>query len=615
MKNAKKIGLHHTSLAAALLMIYGGQAQAVEFETEGGWQGNWNTTASVGSSWRTKDADPGLYSAKDGARIPGLAAGTGGTNTDSGTLNWGKGDRFSTPIKVVSDVSLKKGDMGMFVRGKAWYDDALINGNVRVGNGDQGHTAGTPLSDSSQPAMNKFTNVVLLDAYVYNTFDVGNKPVQVRAGNQVINWGESLFIQGLNQTNPIDIAALRKPGTEIKEALLPVWSLSANLGLGDGASLEGFYQAKWASHNIDSCGGYWSPVEWAITTSPGSGCSAVATTAGLTATNSQLQAGGAYVPLSAGKDGKDSGQFGLAWRFPVKSLDSEVGLYAMQINSRAPFISGQKNVANAPPNPRPGLPAYAAAFGGKYDTAFWEYPDNIKVYGASISTNIAGWSVGGELSHTPEQPVQINGNDLLNGVLAGVGPLAAAKSATPGTTIQGYDLIKKTQLQVNTIKVLPSMLGAAQGMFVAEAAMQWNQLPDNGRRYGRAFIFGLGAGPNMPVSPCVAGTALTNPQQDGCKNDGYVTPVSSGLRLKASLDYPGFVGGYTFTPSLFVAKDIKGYSSDSQFIQGRQILTYGARFDYQKKYAFDFNYTTFGNAAYDPFRDRDFISATFSATF
>jgi hypothetical protein len=53
-----------------------------------------------------------------------------------------------------------------------------------------------PLSDSGFEPLQKFSGIALLDAYAYNTYDINGKPLQVRFGNQVINWGESLFIQG-----------------------------------------------------------------------------------------------------------------------------------------------------------------------------------------------------------------------------------------------------------------------------------------------------------------------------------------------------------------------------------------------------------------------------------
>lgn len=615
------------SLATTILLAYGSQAGAFEFETEGGWRGSFNNTLSVGASWRTEAPSARLYSNADGIRAGYGPGGTGGSNTDSGNLNWDKGDRFATPLKLLSELSLRKGDMGAFLRAKAWYDQALNDESVRAGNGDQGHTPHARLSDASQPALNRYDGVALLDAYVFDTFHVADRPLQLRAGRQVVNWGESLFIQGINQLNPIDIPALTKPGTEVKEALLPVWSLYGNLGLGGGASLEAFYQLKWEQTILDSCGGYWSPVEWALSTSRGSGCEAATTTLGGDNNAAQFMAGN-YMPLSKGKDGSDSGQWGLAFRMPVEAIDSELGAYAMRINSRVPIVSGRTGTSliGTPLQAATGLispiPALAP-LGLKSASAFWEYPDGINIYGLSLSTNIAGWSVGAEFSHTPNQPVQINGNDLLQGLLTGIGPMGAkGVSATlrgPGTYFSGYERVEKSQFQVNTIKVLPGMLGASQGVLVAEAGMQWNSLPDNGRRYGRGFIFGFASDASVPFggSTCTNPVgALANPQQDGCRDDGFVTKFAWGYRLKASLDYPGLIAGFTVTPSVFWGHDVSGHSSDVQFIEDRQVLSLGVKFDYQKRYALELGYTTFGNAAkFDAFRDHDYFSASVSATF
>ncbi len=54
------------------------------------------------------------------------------------------------------------------------------------------------------------------------SFDIGDMPLDVRVGRQVVNWGEATFIQGINVLNPIDVSAFRRPGAEIKEGLLPV---------------------------------------------------------------------------------------------------------------------------------------------------------------------------------------------------------------------------------------------------------------------------------------------------------------------------------------------------------------------------------------------------------
>lgn len=617
VSNFPRLGI----LAASVLAAVSGPAQAFEFDTDSGWRGSFNNTVSVGASWRVESPDNELYSRVNGLRV-GKSDGLGGSNTDSGNLNWDKGDRFSTLAKVVSELSVRRDEMGAFVRAKAWYDQALNDEKVKAGNGDNEFETNSRLSDKSQPNLNKFKGIELLDAYVYDTFELGQNPLQLRAGKQVVNWGESLFIQGLNQLNPLDVPSLRKPGTEIKEAFLPVWSLYGNLGIGDGMSVEGFYQFKWDPTIIDQCGGYWGPVEWALSTKAGSGCRAIATTFGQSNFTSTHGAG-TYLPLSEGKDGKDEGQWGMAFRMPVDALDAEMGLYAMSINSRVPIISARTGSWGAVPvgnpartllNPIAAHEAAAGALGVKSASAFWEYPDNINIYGASLATNVAGWSVGLELSHTPNQPVQINGNDMLNGLLAGVGPVGGRfVGAGDLQVVHGYDRVAKTQFQVNTIKILPSMLGATQGILIAEAGFQWNDL-DSATRYGRAFIYGFGS--SGALDTCAAGP-LNNPQPDGCQDDGYMTRFSWGYRVKAQLDYPGAFGGpFTLTPSVFLGHDVAGHSSDSQFIEGRIALGLGLKVDYQKKYTMEVGYTTYANdAAYDPFRDRDYVSVSFSAAF
>ena len=653
-----------TALASAILLAFSGNALAFEFSTEDGIKGSWNNTVSLGANWRTTTPLSYLYSRPNGQRI-GLNDGSGGTDTDAGNLNYRKGDIVSAPLQILSDLAISKGDLGAFVRVKAWYDAAMENKSRPFGNADNGYAQGVPLADNSQPDMLKYSGIALLDAYVYNTFDVGT-PLQVRLGNQVVNWGESLFIQGINQFNPLNLPVLRKPGTEVKEAFLPVWSIDANIALGGGASLEAFYQFKWAQTLIDSCGGYYSPIENSFATNAkgGTSCAGVATVAypgaGRLSTPAMVTAG-IYAPLAEGKEGKDTGQYGLALRLPIEPIDSEMGLYGMKINSRTPFISAQSGTWNGFPaglplplgalrsatqlNPmvvnQAGGQAFAAASpvaralgagGITTATAIWEYPDNINIYGVTLSTNIAGWSVGAEYGYTNNQPVQINGVDMLNGLIGGVGPVgqkaAVAAQGGLGSKVQGYDLFNKNQLAVNTVKILPSMLGASQGLFTAEIAGQLStntndQAVSQQIRYGRAFIYGfaessgLSSGLGLPGSLCGSTVAGYNPNSMGCKNDGFVTKTAWGYRLKGSLDYPGaFDTSFTLTPSLFWAHDVNGYSVDSQFIKDRMVLGVGLRADYQKKFAIDIGYTMFGNKAnYDPFADRDYFSVALSSTF
>lgn len=672
-------------LALAVSAVFAGHAGiagAANWRFDNGTQLIWNTSISLGANWRAQDPHRDLYSRADG-QLLGLTNGRGGSNTDSATLNYERGDRFSTPLKLVTDLEIRKGDFGVLLRAKAWYDQALEDERLRYGhqnndyNGGRGglnsrnplqpfNPCGTTqnglpycapgewpnakLSDKGFEDLQKFSGAYLLDAYAYGSFAVGESDLQLRLGRQVVNWGESVFVQGVNQINPIDVTALRRPGTEVKEVLLPVLMAYANWGFNFG-SIEAFYQFAWDNSPIDSCGMYWGPAEGLISAKT-AGCLSTASIGGQS--NPVAQATGFSFSALPGREASDSGQFGLALRFPVDRLDTEFGLYAMNVHSKTPVISARMGTRPSTPvmgpaslpfpiyNPAAngglggwfsavvaGAPTYrflspadfhrtlAAAGGTAITTAggFWEYPEDIQVYGLSAATTLAGWSVATELSYQKDVPVQINGNDLLQAALLGAGPYGAEGRAAvalgQGTELPGYDLFDKTQFQINTVKTFNRVLGSQSMLLVGEIGMQSNDVPDfkkaDNLRYGRGFIYGTAPHPTYPA---------TNPQPDGRKNDGFVTDFAWGYRVRARLNYDGLAGGaMSVSPSIVWNHDVEGVAMDGQFLEDRQTLGLGLNFTFVKKYTMDLGYTWFADSAYNPLMDRDYYSVSFGVTF
>lgn len=134
------------AVIGTVLACYASSATAIEFEFENGGKLNWNTTVSVGASWRAEDPSRQLYTRSDGSLIglysspliPGTAVGprdglAGNHAAGDGNLNYAKNDRFSTPFKVITDLEYKKGRFGALLRAKYWYDQALNQENVLVG--------------------------------------------------------------------------------------------------------------------------------------------------------------------------------------------------------------------------------------------------------------------------------------------------------------------------------------------------------------------------------------------------------------------------------------------------------------------------------------------------
>lgn len=619
----RKLSFNNTAAGVAVIgMAAFGAAPvgAMPIDNDFGWDITWNTTLSVGSTWRAQDRDMSLVKAADGASV-GLTGGSGGSSSDANNLNYDKGDRVSTIFKLVTDLEVKRDEMGGLIRLKAWHDQALDNRGAPYGNQANGYTKGAALSDDGFSDAQKFEGLQLLDAYAYNSFDVADRPLQVRLGRQVINWGESLFFQGVNQINPLDVPALRRPGAEIKEGLTPVWAAQANLGLGGGASVEGFYQLKWEATEADACGTYWSTVDIGVGADPGR-CNKIVV--GSSASASAI-ASNLYAPVTQGREAKDSGEFGMAVKVPVDALDTEFGFYGMNIHARTPIISANTGSwgawSGSKSTVRPLMAHQVALSGAGVKTAYgyWEYPEDMQVYGVSAATNVAGWSVGAELSYTPNLPVQRNANDLVQALVQGNGIYGSQLSSTSSQSdLSGYDRLQKAQFQINGIRSLGGIFGSAKTNLAGELAFQWNNAPDytdgTSARYGRAFIFGTAS--SASLNTCAAG-ASNNPQSDGCQNDGFVTPFAWGYRLRAQLEYPQiFDSAITFMPSLSIAHDVSGVSADGQMIEDRFQTGLGARFTYERRYNVDINYVNYADwAKYDPLRDHDFVSVSFSTTF
>ena len=623
-------------------------AAAIDFKW-GDVEGSFNSQISIGSSWRLEKQDPQLVT-------PGNKPGIGLASTstgDDGNLNFDSGDIYSLIFKGVHDLELRKGDFGLFLRGKYWYDSELADGKRPHGNSANFYTPGQKLEDSGFDDYAKSSGAALLDAFIYGTFYMGDSgiPVDLRLGRQVASWGESTFIQnGINSLNPIDVSAFRRPGAEIMEGLLPVAMFTASIGLTDALSFDMFYQIEWEKTVIDGCGTYFSSADVAAT-----GCNVVTLTNALSDQAQMLGNVGLYITRRPDIEPKDSGQFGVSFRyFAEKLAGSEFGVYYMNYHSRIPYLGGfsSANPGVPPSNIPPGFPVplppfiplsngmdLGAQLGGGNPQYFAEFPEDIELYGISFATNLAGFAVSGEISHRPDFPVQINTTEILQAAVglapwSTVTPIILADAAINGwgSPISGYDELPVTQAQVTFIRFFERALGASRLSFAAEIGANWvGDLPDQGvQRYGRSPIFGMGYFepiplPSPPLPPgefitCEAGNALAgvappNSNVRNCTTDGYVTDSSWGYRIRAGLTYNDVFAGVNLTPSLAWSHDVKGYSPNSNFTEDAKALSLGLQAEYLNKYTALLSYTAFSGGDYSTIVDRDFLSLSLSVSF
>jgi len=336
------------SAVTAVLLTAGvlgaGSASAFDFNL-GGWDGNWDTTLSYGQLWRVEDRDLRLIGVANG--------GTGRSpNIDDGNLNFDTGI-VSNAAKFVTELSLSRDNYGVFVRGSGLYDYEIENRD----------TERTPLSKDAKDLVGSY--VRLLDAFAYARFDLSGHELDLRAGNMVVNWGESTFIQGgINSAiNHFDVSALRVPGSELREAYMPQEMVKASFALTPNLTAEALYLWGWDETLPEPVGSYFSANDFAVE----GGDIVFLGFGGYSDQGVDFRPlGGPYIENFQGIsrrptiEASDSGQYGVAlkWFLPDFSQGTEFGFYFMNYHSKVPVISGvsgtQRGIGN-------GLGAAAAA--------------------------------------------------------------------------------------------------------------------------------------------------------------------------------------------------------------------------------------------------------------
>lgn len=151
-------------------------------------------------------------------------------NADDGRLNFDSGDLTAGTLKIVTDIEADFGMARGFARVRGFYDAVLDSDSSfeRSGINEDGEAEA-------------IMHIDLLDAYIDVDTDIADMPVLVRVGKQVINWGESTFVLGGNSVfSPIDVGAIRRPGAEIKEALLPVEAIYVSASPTDALTVEAY---------------------------------------------------------------------------------------------------------------------------------------------------------------------------------------------------------------------------------------------------------------------------------------------------------------------------------------------------------------------------------------
>jgi hypothetical protein len=639
-----------TPIAAAVVLAAGG-AQAFQFKLDNGISGSFDTTFSYGVSVRMKDASPSLIGIANGGTARSV-------NEDDADKFYKKNDVFSQVVKGTHEAEIKYGRLGAFVRGTYFYDFENVD-NPNLG-------------PRGKERIGKDARI--LDAYLSGAFDsLGGTTLRMRLGQQVVSWGESTFIpNGINVINPVDISKLRIPGSELKEAFIPSKMLWVSQELAAGASVEAFTLLNFDKIKLDPRGSYFSNNDFAsddswrvfvgfgrrkdLTNRATNPFFIGAVPPALAQLDAALRAvlgpadpaAAIWAPRSSDREARDSGQYGVAFRYLASQLNNtEFGLYHINYHSRIPLFSGIKGTPTSALTGTPfltticGIATLSALCHTGTATYFAEYPENIKLYGISFNTGGPfGVALQGEYSYRPNLPLQYATPELLLAALGAPNLItgstqlpgqptgATAAALVPNGTYQrGWERVKNSQFQITATKAFPNVLGAESAAVVGEFGYtKYHGLRTDIKFNGPAVF--------LPATTLGAVASSANAVQ----TTGFATSNSYGYRLVGTLSYPGVFMGVNVAPRLAFSHDLKGVSGS--FNEGVKSVALGANFNYQQKMQMDLSYTMYsGGRTYcgvdvpattqslvlgqptsfcssaNPIRDRDFLSMSLSYSF
>jgi hypothetical protein len=305
-------------------------------------------------------------------------------------------------------------------------------------------------------------NYQLLDAYFFGKVALTeDKDLTIKLGRQIVNWGEStlLVINSINQAQPVSASNFGRIGFQVEEVFTPVGMAYASFEPFQNATLEGYYQLEWQPVEAPAPGSFFylsdvigtdNAVNQAYVHFGGSaedpeglGTPLYNPLSGVTPTSLK-------VDRLKDNEARDSGQYGIAFRYYAENFNNgtEFAFYFMNYHSKLPYVSTFATqascarregnalgidaydtvsfLATCPDLPvLAGSPYLAASDAVPLDTVklLTEYPEDIKLFGVSFNSTVnlfgADLSLQGEVAYRPDQPLQIDVEDL---VFAAFGP-------------------------------------------------------------------------------------------------------------------------------------------------------------------------------------------------
>lgn len=661
------VGASAVALMAA--MVVSGPATAAEFQA-GDVAITTQVTISAGFGVRTQDRDAQLI-------CPQNYAGGGATtcNGDDGNLNFDKGDLVFAPVRAQGEATAQWQNFTFYVRGQAYYDAVYDNGDFST----QGGVAVPGYRDMSGRQSDAASNVSsfdyeLMDLWVRGNFDIGDRQLSVKVGQQTIGWGEAAVTPlSLAQVNSFDQSKLRVPGAEIRDAVQAMPAIDISYELGSGLSVEAFYQFEMRKSVTDPQGSFFSTTDIGGKGGVGFGAKGDYDIIPPDATNFFTGNVPLSVPQAKYESNSDGKNWGASVRYYSPELnDTEFGFYFANIQPRSPvpvfYIAEDDKYINTPAEAAANLPtligkavaSYAAtgktpaeiaayqtllatnasAQGGlivqenaRNSKIVLENPGEVQMIGTSFNTNLdaLGISLAGELALQHDLPVLIDGETWATDFSCGLyGAVLTGGSPVPCSAV-GLRNQLSTYLGSTTNRP-----GARVEGYILEDVYTYvlrsiksfgstDMLPSLiGANSASLLLEFGGVYINLPdPSVLTMDAGGTGTVGDGSDSDprasklSGATEWSGGLTMALSASYPDAIAGVNLTPALRVQTGLFGITPlTGGYTERATAMTFALDADYLLQWKGSIGYTTyFGAGRQNLLNDRDFFQMTLSYSF
>lgn len=331
-----------------------GYAQAYSFDTgDPDWAINFDTTLQYTMGWRAESRDKGI---------------SNGVANSQSDYKFDRGDMVTNRLQgLVEAQAVYQDRIGVRVSGSGWkdaaYDDHVEN-NPAPGYG----SAYTNDRYDSYTKKYHLRGAELLDAFVFQNFEIDDKPVYAKVGRFTQQWGNALFF-GFSSISygqhAVDyIKGFTQPGSEVKELFLPRTQVNLVSELTPTVTVGAQYFLENAENRYPESGTFLAPSDL-LYKGPDSGA---------------FQFGPGF---SAGNNHslKDiNNNFGLRAAWTPEWANGTIGFYYRRLDETQPWTLAEGQV-------------------GVGGNVHLNYGDNVKLYGLSYETTIGATSYGFEANY------------------------------------------------------------------------------------------------------------------------------------------------------------------------------------------------------------------------